>query len=318
LQAKDLIHFIPALLYIFDFAPLFALSGAEKVRILKEDYSKGTLYSFSQSWVFPGFFHFYFRAILAFGYLFFMAKLWVNHFYNDSDFRKENKSLMQWTAVLILLLTIEITPSLIMLIFRIPINVVRTSNILSYGITACFTLFLIFKPEILYGVKGLWVNKEKDHDPAAPLMNMVVESSGTGNDLTETLAAPKKVYLKEEVVNKIGAAIENVLMERKSFLTQGYSLPDLSADTGYSTHQLSAFLNNHLGVNFNEYVNNHRVKFLLEMLNRDDSWQRFTLQALGEQVGFSNRFSFLSAFKKVTGENPSNYLRGLRKKNDQH
>jgi AraC-like DNA-binding protein len=313
-QSKDLLHFLPTLLYIIDFSPFFSLSAAEKVLILQEDYAKESLYAYSQSWLFPTNFHFFFRAVLAFGYLFFMAKLWVENFYNDSDFRRENRSLMQWLAVLILLLTIEVTPSLLIMIFGIPINLIASSNILSYGITVCFSLFLLFKPEIIYGVKGLWVSRGERQN-LAEKVDMATQMEDVKGEALAEVPSSRKVYIKEEVVNNIEEAIEVVLMERKSFLNQGYSLANLSADTGYPTYQLSTFLNKHIGMNFSEYINNHRIHYLVKMLKEEDSWQRFTLQALGEQVGFSNRFSFLSAFKRVVGENPSTYLKTLKKFN---
>jgi YesN/AraC family two-component response regulator len=73
-------------------------------------------------------------------------------------------------------------------------------------------------------------------------------------------------------------------------------------------------MNNHIGMNFNEYINGLRVKYLLSQFEVNKDWERFTLEALGEQVGFSNRFSFLKAFKKETGDTPSAYLQALRKK----
>jgi AraC-like DNA-binding protein len=310
---KDLLHLIPALLYIIDFIPFFSLPAAEKVLILQEDYAKESLYAFSQSWLFPTHFHSIFRAVLACGYLILMAKLWVQNFYNDGDFRRENKSFMQWLAVLILLLLIEITPVLMVAIFNFPINLIATRNILAYGITVCFSIFLLFKPEIIYGVKGLWVRPAQDQDNVSTKADMTTQMQhGQGN---EFIAEPSstKVYVKEEVIGKIGKSMEVALLERKSFLNHGYSLSDLSTDTGYPSYQLSAFINHHLGMNFNEYINHHRVQYLLKMLKEDDSWQRFTLQALGEQVGFSNRFTFLTAFKKVIGENPSTYLKTIKK-----
>lgn len=315
-DGKDLVHFIPSLLYFIDFVPFFSLTAAQKVLSLQEDYAKESLYAYSQSWLFPTHFHFIFRAVLACGYLFLMAKLWVQNFYNDGDFRRENKSFMQWLGVLILLLTIDITPALIIMIFNIPINLIATSNILSYGITVCFSIFLLFKPEIIYGVKGLWVRPAPNQDNVSNKADMTTQMQHRKGDEWVSEPSTRKIYVKEEVVDKIGKAMEVALMERKSFLNQGYSLSDLSIDTGYPTYQLSAFINHHLGMNFNEYINNHRVQYLLKMLKEDDSWQRFTLQALGEQVGFSNRFSFLTAFKKVIGENPSTYLKTYKKSNE--
>jgi hypothetical protein len=88
-----------------------------------------------------------------------MGKLWIETFYNyeSVEFRNENRSLMQWTFVLIFLLCLTILPFLVAFLFNIPLNLERLFNGLIYFTTVCFALFLFFKPEIIYGVKGLWV-----------------------------------------------------------------------------------------------------------------------------------------------------------------
>jgi YesN/AraC family two-component response regulator len=65
-------------------------------------------------------------------------------------------------------------------------------------------------------------------------------------------------------------------------------------------------------MNFNEYINSYRINYLLEKLKENQDLQKFTLEALGQMVGFSNRYTFLNAFKKVTGETPSSYLKNRK------
>ena len=65
-------------------------------------------------------------------------------------------------------------------------------------------------------------------------------------------------------------------------------------------------------MNFNEYINHQRITYLLGQLTENPEWRLFTLEALGQKVGFNNRYTFLNAFKKVTGETPSVYLKSGR------
>jgi AraC-like DNA-binding protein len=239
-------------------------------------------------------------------YVLLLVILWVKNFYGDENsiFRRENKYLAQWTFVLSLLLLIGITPSLIVFLFKINLDLATLLNSSLYFITICFALFLFFRPEIIYGVKGIWVFEEPQ--PVKPVEPVKQEEEATPVEHSEV---PKKIYLREDVVEMIGKRIETYLNEEQPFLTSGFSISDLSAAVGHPVHQISAYLNNHLGMNFNEYINAYRINYLLEKINEDPSWRKYTLEALGQKVGFSNRYTFLNAFKKVTGETPSTYLK---------
>ncbi|HEX5667970.1 MAG TPA: helix-turn-helix domain-containing protein, partial [Chitinophagaceae bacterium] len=221
-----------------------------------------------------------------------------------------NRSLMQWTFVLILLLLIGIMPSVIVYLFQIELNLGNLLNSSIYFITLCFALFLFFRPEIIYGVKGIWVPDVPAGSPdrqETKIEAQVPERTGS-----EGLTQQKKIYLREDVVEMIGEKIRSYLTGEQAFLKTGFSISDLSDAVGHPVHQISAYLNSHLGVNFNEYINSYRINYLLEKLKENQDWQKFTLEALGQKAGFSNRFTFLNAFKKVTGETPSLYLKNRK------
>ncbi|HLO79699.1 MAG TPA: helix-turn-helix domain-containing protein [Chitinophagaceae bacterium] len=309
-KRTDLLHLIPAILYIIDFIPYFLWDADQKRTKLLADFAKDNIYIIKESWLFPSDFHFIFRSLLSMFYVILVSKLWVDTFYKEEslEFRTENRSLMQWTFILTLLLLIGIMPSLIVYLFNIELNLANLTNSSIYFITICFALFLFFRPEIIYGVKGIWVpdvpsvSKSKSDTPLA-------EQKA---EVDELVSVDKKIYLKENIVEKIGEKIESYLAEEQAYLKSGFSISDLSFAIGHPVHQISAYLNNHVGMNFNEYTNRHRINYLLKKLKENKDWQRFTLEALGQQAGFSNRYTFLNAFKKVTGETPSAFLKNMK------
>jgi AraC-like DNA-binding protein len=308
-KKTDLLHCLPALLYLVDFFPYFIQDGETKRQKLIHDYTVDNVYIIRESWLFSHNFHFVFRMVLSLGYVAAMGKLWIETFYNNdnAEFRKENRSLMQWTLVLILMLCLAIVPFLVSYLFHIPLDLERMFIGLIYFTTVCFALFLFFKPEIIYGVKGLWVQPFSEPSPAPEIsaalpVELVEERDGSN------------IYLKEETVQKLGEAIDQFLVNDKAFLKNGFSITDLSHAAGYPVHQISAFINNHLGMNFNEYVNRFRINYLLSQLEENKEWQNYTLEALAQKVGFNNRYTFINAFKKVTGSTPSAYLKSSDEK----
>jgi AraC-like DNA-binding protein len=309
-KRSDLLHLIPAFIYLVDFTPYYLSSGAEKKIQLLSDFESNNLYIVRKSWLFPDHFHFLFRSVLALMYSLFMSKLWVDNFYlNENDeFRRENRSLMQWTFLLTLTLILAIIPSFVVFLFEIPIDLGKMLNSSIYFTTIFFAIFLFFKPEILYGVRGLWVAPDLSVNAGevSPPSEETADS-----DEGEPAEQPRKLYIREEVVVRLGEGVERFMEEGKPYLRSSFSINELSAAVGFPVHQISAYLNTHLGMNFNEYINKHRIEHLLTGLQKNPEWKQFTLEALAGKVGFNNRYTFLNAFKRVTGETPSAYLRTM-------
>jgi AraC-like DNA-binding protein len=100
-------------------------------------------------------------------------------------------------------------------------------------------------------------------------------------------------------------ALESHFEKEKPFLRKGYKISDLSNELEIPYHQLSAFINQEYGKNFNELVNEYRVDHLVRMHGDDPGLKQYTLEALGQKVGFNSRVSFIAAVKKRTGKTPS-------------
>ena len=69
----------------------------------------------------------------------------------------------------------------------------------------------------------------------------------------------------------------------------------------------SYLLKYHFKETFVEYRTRLRVELACQLLKESKN-RVLTLEAIGENVGFSSRFTFLRAFKKVKGITPSEFL----------
>ncbi len=82
-----------------------------------------------------------------------------------------------------------------------------------------------------------------------------------------------------------------------------------------NTSYCSAAINAHYGMNFSILVGNLRVKELIRQMETDfKPFSNMTVEALSEKCGFKSRVTFTSAFKRVTGLTPSEYIK-LTKEN---
>ncbi|GAB3331604.1 hypothetical protein GCM10027299_37410 [Larkinella ripae] len=121
------------------------------------------------------------------------------------------------------------------------------------------------------------------------------------------LLLPVKPVAKK--VNESDAGIwltklERVMTEKGVYKNPDLKLHDLSREIQISGHQLSALLNEHLGKNFTTYVNEFRIAEACKLMTTDP---RFTLEAIGYEVGFNAKSTFFAAFKKSKGVTPATY-----------
>ena len=114
-----------------------------------------------------------------------------------------------------------------------------------------------------------------------------------------------------DVASKIEIRLTEFFSAQQPFLKLGYTLKDLAKDLQLSLHHLSAFINQYYGVHFNSFINEYRVNYLKEKINNKE-WKSEKLEAIAVESGFKNRNTFTAAFKKITGQSPSEYIKNIR------
>jgi len=116
------------------------------------------------------------------------------------------------------------------------------------------------------------------------------------------------IHYRKHDAESIKHRLKDLMTEKKPFLQRGYHIKELADELQIPVHQLSAFLNQVLGTNFNDHINKYRIDHCIELLNTNLS-TRPNLQQLSKICGFNNRSSFATAFKKFTGQKPFDYIK---------
>ncbi|WP_061272802.1 helix-turn-helix domain-containing protein [Leptospira interrogans] len=114
----------------------------------------------------------------------------------------------------------------------------------------------------------------------------------------------KRSLLHDVDISALEKKLIHIIKEERIYLDEDIRLPDVSEELGISVHQLSFFLNNHLGMNFNNYINRFRVEEAKSMLINDPSR---SVVSVGIAVGFNSNSSFYKAFLKETGMSPKQF-----------
>jgi len=120
--------------------------------------------------------------------------------------------------------------------------------------------------------------------------------------------------LSRDKIETISLSLKKFMLDQKPFLKIGYCIRDLANEIGVPAYQLSAYINQKLGMNFNDYFNWFRVRHCQDLM-RTGMVDRLNLRGLAFRCGFNNRNTLTTAFKKFTGLNPSEYAKSTTAKN---
>ena len=127
------------------------------------------------------------------------------------------------------------------------------------------------------------------------------DSEETGLQTLMTALTEKKILIK------LARFEQSSLFTRSSV-----SLPYVAAYCGTNTKYLSYVVNTHKGKDFKNYINELRIRYIIQKLKNDSQYQKYKISTLAEESGFSSQSKFAAAFRKVTTVPPSEFLDHLR------
>ncbi|UWY27013.1 helix-turn-helix domain-containing protein [Flavobacterium sp. TR2] len=106
-------------------------------------------------------------------------------------------------------------------------------------------------------------------------------------------------------------AVNKAVILKKLFLQAGFSLDQLSLETGIHRNALSYLINSQAGYNFNDYINLMRIRYFKEKVLTSE-WNGFTVKMMTEASGFTCRTTSYRSFKRHLGLGPEEYLKTIR------
>ncbi len=116
----------------------------------------------------------------------------------------------------------------------------------------------------------------------------------------------KTSSLSSEKVTGIKEGLEYLMKIKKIYLEHGLTLQKVADNLAVSKEHISLVINREYSMNFNDYVNRHRVEEAKRILVSPEGKDKKIMQVAIE-AGFNSKNSFNSAFRKFTGKTPSAY-----------
>lgn len=109
--------------------------------------------------------------------------------------------------------------------------------------------------------------------------------------------------LDDELARRITDKLAKAMTVDQLYLDASLSLPKLAKHIAVSPSYISQTLNEHIGMNFFDYVNHYRVAAAKLQLSSTET----TVLEIAMNVGFNAKSSFYTAFKKETQLTPLQY-----------
>lgn len=131
---------------------------------------------------------------------------------------------------------------------------------------------------------------------------------------------PKEKAAKQTVVPKeMEETLITKLLEFENttgFTNQDTSLSRLALQFDTNTKYLSEVVNSHKRKNFNAYINELRINYIIDKLKNNPSYLQYKISYLAEDSGFSSHSVFATVFKQVTGISPTSFIAILKDKKE--
>jgi len=139
------------------------------------------------------------------------------------------------------------------------------------------------------------------------------ENEESENSLLDPIKYQRSGLKKKDIKGYV-EKVENHMLTSKPYLDRELTIYDLSRQLHIPRHILSEIINEHMGKNFYNLVNDYRIEEVKKRLESPE-YKHLTILAIAYDSGFNSKSSFNTIFKEKTGSTPSEYLKTLSARN---
>ncbi len=279
----DWLHFFPCLFLCIELMPFYFKSADYKLQDIRYYMAHRAEIIYLREGFLEPHFHFIFRTVLAFIYVYFQWKV-ITDFLASAPHKTKLKYevLINWLKLYSLLTTA--TFSLILLTSILGLYFYTLQSFINVSVSLqllTISVILVLRPRVLYSFDE----------------ELVLVPNETN-----------KIADKTQKIKTVKDAINDLLQNQKHYLNKGYSLTSMAEDLDIPTHVLSATINTEFHLSFRDLINKYRVEYIINSIS-GQKIANYTFEGIALEAGFNSRTTFYRAFIKVTGETPTTYFK---------
>ena len=162
------------------------------------------------------------------------------------------------------------------------------------------TIFIIFFVLLNTHILLLWRFKQAASSEQSPI--------GSTNHSTAVITVKTKENHASSAIEKhLAQQVETLLIDQSLFLQANLKVADLARELNVPEYRVSKALRSTLQArNFNQYINELRIKYAKELLADPDK-KSWPVLVVGLESGFASIGPFTRTFKTLTGFTPNQY-----------
>jgi len=304
LRKTDIIHFMPFFIHFVLMLPYLFSASSKKAVANALMQSSDNFIAYNTS-IIPERFHVTARLVQTLIYLFMIWHLLLGKSFRD--FVQKNKSVfpaaIRWIKLFSLFLTILTVTGLIVKLqlfitgAKAPLYQGNAASMFLVACTISLFMFTIVNPVILYGMPQL-------APLAAPAQIQVEENEPKAGKTADAPFEKDMIAVYEERIN-------DCMKNEKPYCHPDFNIAMLSKMLDIPQHHLAWIFKARLKKTFVAYRNELRVNYVKQCMQEGKDKQ-LTLEAIGQEAGFSSRSNFFTVFKNATGQSPMQYAEALR------
>lgn len=284
---KYFVHFLPYVINLIILAPFFIKSSEEKIQVL--DYFTASITAGIDAYFVYDFILSLTISISSLWYAFESLKLIGAYRYKLlNEYANTEQLMLQWLRVLLY------SFMFISIVF-IAVSIITFGDRYTQFDYNVFYFLSIFVLIYILSYKAL----------SQPKM---INFAYMDPEIKKTLGPKvRKKNLSQEAIR-----LQTFMSKQKPYLNGALTASDLAKDVQLSRHQLSQILNEELGNNFYDFINEYRVEEFKNSIGLKENGH-LTLLGLALNAGFNSKTTFNTIFKKATGMTPSAYKKNINK-----
>ncbi|MDO3640567.1 FtsX-like permease family protein [Mucilaginibacter sp. L3T2-6] len=130
-------------------------------------------------------------------------------------------------------------------------------------------------------------------------------------DLPVAIPLAVKPLPSADLIQK-GAWLRETIEKKRLYEDAELTLNSLAEKLDIHHHELSRIVNAAFGKNFNDFINEYRIREVGSKI-KDPAYDHITLLGIAFESGFNSKSTFNRVFKEMTGKSPAEYKKGLKK-----
>ena len=155
---------------------------------------------------------------------------------------------------------------------------------------------------------------EMNHPTTSNLKNLTPKANyyitPAENDSDE-VEKDSSCSLSDEEQNELLKRILEEMNNTNVICHQDFSISKLAENLNSNQKYISYVINRALNKNFRSFLNSYRIKEAQRIFLSQEA-EKYTIEHVASKVGFKSRTAFREAFKEITGNSPSIYLKSIK------